>query len=242
MAKGAWASMKRILLLSILSLFLLSGCNQSNQNSASQSFKENDLDFTKTLEEEIKNVNLTGNGGDLIKAAYYTLNDDISFTILQVTLSTGQTVSVKFDGKIASYDLSSGYLTNENRQCVVFQTHAPSNYGSTNVHVLSVENDSSTGSPYLKEVLTLLDGYSDVDTPLDACLFVNSVYRIPNPQYNESANSVKYLSAFTSGGGIVDVQGRALQGLKVNIISSNKTIYAIIKFENSKWTSTIYEG
>ena len=68
------------------------------------------------------------------------------------------------------------------------------------------------------------------------------VYRIPNPQYNESANSVKYLSAFTSGGGIVDVQGRALQGLKVNIISSNKTIYAIIKFENSKWTSTIYEG
>ena len=108
--------MKRILLLSILSLFLLSGCNQSNQNSASQSFKENDLDFTKTLEEEIKNVNLTGNGGDLIKAAYYTLNDDISFTILQVTLSTGQTVSVKFDGKIASYDLSSGYLTNENRQ------------------------------------------------------------------------------------------------------------------------------
>ena len=80
--------MKRILLLSILSLFLLSGCNQSNQNSASQSFKENDLDFTKTLEEEIKNVNLTGNGGDLIKAAYYTLNDDISFTILQVTLST----------------------------------------------------------------------------------------------------------------------------------------------------------
>lgn len=83
---------------------------------------------------------------------------------------------------------------------------------------------------------------SDVDTPLDACLFVNSVYRIPNPQYNESANSVKYLSAFTSGGGIVDVQGRALQGLKVNIISSNKTIYAIIKFENSKWTSTIYEG
>ena len=47
---------------------------------------------------------------------------------------------------------------------------------------------------------------------------------------------------FTSGGGIVDVQGRALQGLKVNIISSNKTIYAIIKFENSKWTSTIYEG
>lgn len=94
--------MKRILLLSILSLFLLSGCNQSNQNSASQSFKENDLDFTKTLEEEIKNVNLTGNGGDLIKAAYYTLNDDISFTILQVTLSTGQTVSVKFDGIIAS--------------------------------------------------------------------------------------------------------------------------------------------
>lgn len=73
MVKGAWASMKRILLLSILSLFLLSGCNQSNQNSASQSFKENDLDFTKTLEEEIKNVNLTGNGGDLIKAAYYTL-------------------------------------------------------------------------------------------------------------------------------------------------------------------------
>ena len=69
-----------------------------------------------------------------------------------------------------------------------------------------------------------------------------SVYRIPNPQYNESANSVKYLSALTSGGGIVDVQGRALQGLKVNIISSNKTIYAIIKFENSKWTSTIYEG
>lgn len=119
---------------------------------------------------------------------------------------------------------------------------AVGNFQSQYVHVLSVENDSSTGSPYLKEVLTLLDGYSDVDTPLDACLFVNSVYRIPNPQYNESANSVKYLSAFTSGGGIVDVQGRALQGLKVNIISSNKTIYAIIKFENSKWTSTIYEG
>ena len=251
--------MKRVFIICVL-VTLLTGCGdvqgpplkQENPTPEDTALKEefpieevSPQPITKPLStplvaihagsENLIDVNLTNDTKDSVYCEYITDMSGISFVALRVSLSNGSELSTMYPGKIASYDLSSGYLVDENYQCIILQIHFPSNYGATDIHVLKVEQDSMTGDFYLHEILTIIDGYGRFSTPPEAMLYQDSVFRIENPHCEG-----EYLPSIMGGGDIVKLPNTALEGLRINL-SQNKIMYATISWNGVEWVSEIFE-
>lgn len=185
------------------------------------------------------NLDGVGEDDDNALAIQYCMEDDssersVAFTLLQVTLGTGETWVEKYDGFQFS-ELSTGYLTNKERVCVVLQLISrTSNYSSTDVHVLELwENPQKDGAFDLAECLTLLDGDTGHDRPSNPYPFL---FRIPNPNYHGEDSYSKYLSTITFGNSVVDLPNSHLQGLEVMTYATmQEDVGRVLRWDGAQW-------
>lgn len=164
---------KRIIMpwLFLMAILTLCGCsfhiigrNQESvsdkgtaYNDSSLSNEYGEIDICK----EYSLADLDGNGAadDLIVGA---ASEDAQFqNIIYIMLDDGRTATFFIPNRTGSrkdyITAATARLRYSDKDMIVLQiTNATSNYGSSDIHVLTVENDS--GGPYIVEEATVLDG------------------------------------------------------------------------------------